>query len=359
MSNSLKHWLFNPDYSYSDNLDKGPFGDFDKAAKYINKGEPKFDFFGTPVYSPFGIAAGPLPRAHHVKAALDKEFDIVTFKTVRSHQYPVHPEPNVFPLEYKKFDPINPDETYTIKNTYGFPLTLANSFGIPSFEPLVWQEEIRNSFGLLKKGQALLVAFQGTLQPEGREKFIEDHIYGVGKLRETGARLVEINLSCPNEGHSNLLCFDTDTSTEIIKRIKNTYSDLRLIVKLSYFYDNKRLGRFVEAVSPFVIGISAINTMQASIVNQKGRQAYSGKDSRLKAGVSGESIKHLALDMVKRLSEHKKTLGADFKIIGVGGVQNVTDFNNLRQAGADYVMGLTGVMWNPNLAAEIKDFLPL
>jgi dihydroorotate dehydrogenase (NAD+) catalytic subunit len=354
MSTRLTPWLFDPNYDYFQNLDKGPFGDFDKAPPYKNKGVPQFEFFGTPVYSPFGIAAGPLPRAHHVQAALDRGFDIVTFKTVRSHLYPVYDAPNVVSLKYKKFDPANGDETYTAASGYDQPLTIANSFGIPSFEPKVWQREIKKSFDFIKEGQALLVAFQGTLQPEGREKFIEDHVFGMGKLRETGARLIEVNLSCPNEGHSNFLCFDVKTSTEIIKRIKHTYPDLNLIVKIAYFYDDERLKELIEALNPFIVGITAINTVQASIINPDGRQAFKGGSARLKAGVSGEAIKHLTLDIVKRLDNHRKNLSADYKIIGVGGVQTPADFHNLQAAGADYVMGLTGVMWNPNLAVEIK-----
>ncbi|PIZ63568.1 dihydroorotate oxidase [Candidatus Saccharibacteria bacterium CG_4_10_14_0_2_um_filter_52_9] len=347
-------WLYDPKLSFADNLRLGPFGDFDKKPAYKNNGEPQYDFFGTKVYSPFGIAAGPLPQAKFVKSALDRGYDIVTFKTVRSHLYPVHPEPNTFPLEYKKFDPKKPSETYTVKGTYDFPLTLANSFGIPSFEPDIWQKEIKESFKLLGKGQALLVAFQGTLQPDGREKFIEDHVYGVGKLRETGARLIEINLSCPNEGHSNLLCFDIETSTEIVKQVKLTYPDLNLIVKLSYFYDDGHLREFVEAVGPYIAGIAAFNTLQSQIIDKKGERAFNGPATRAIAGVSGEAVKHLCIDMVQRLADHRQKLNADFKIVGVGGVQTVEDFHNLRRAGADYVMGLTGVMWNPNLAAEIK-----
>src|SRR4051812_17231427 len=76
MAQQLKNWLYDPKYSFADNLKYGPFGDFDKKSAYKNVGEPQYDFFGTKVYSPFGIAAGPLPQAKFVKSALDKGYDI-------------------------------------------------------------------------------------------------------------------------------------------------------------------------------------------------------------------------------------------------------------------------------------------
>jgi len=354
MAQQLSNWLYDPELSYHDNLKHGPFGGFDKRPKYKNDGKPKYDFFGTKVYSPFGIAAGPLPAAKFVESALDRGYDIVTFKTVRSNTYPCLPGPNVFPLELKKLDPLKTDDPVNTKSTFDFPMTLANSFGIPSFKPQIWQSEIRKSFELLDQGQALLVAFQGTLSPGSRLKFINDHVKGVGLLKQTGAKVVEINLSCPNEGHSNLLCFDIETSRTIVEKILKAYPDLKLIVKVTYFNDDEHLRLFVKELGPYIAGITAINTVGTKIVDKNGVQAFSGPESRVKAGVSGLAIKHLTIDMVKRIKKHREEFNFKFKIVGVGGVQTAQDFHDLRNAGADFVMGLTGVMWNPNLAAEIK-----
>ncbi|MDB5183030.1 MAG: Dihydroorotate oxidase [Candidatus Saccharibacteria bacterium] len=322
--------------------------------KYQNTGMPKYDFFGTKVYSPFGIAAGPLPAAKFVGSALGRGFDIVTFKTVRSNTYPCLPGPNVFSLELSKLDPSKTDVPIKTRDGFDFPMSLANSFGIPSFKPSIWQPEIRKSFEMLNQGQALLVAFQGTLSPGSRQKFINDHVKGIGLLSQTGAKVIEINLSCPNEGHSNLLCFDIETSKTIVQKVHKAYPDIKLIVKITYFNDDEHLKLFVKEVGPYVVGITAINTVGANIVNESGAQAFSGSESRSKAGVSGLAVKHLAIDMVKRLKIHRRELNLKFKIIGVGGVQTAQDFHDHRNAGADFVMGLTGVMWNPNLAAEIK-----
>lgn len=351
-------WLFDPTLSYQENLERGPFGDFDKLPSYKNSGEPRYDFFGTKVYSPFGVAAGPLPRAKFVAAALGRGFDIVTFKTVRTRKYPCHPAPNVIPLDVKQLKAAETETPVRTKKSFDYPLTIANSFGIPSFEPSVWQNEIGDSFALIGKGQALLAAFQGTVNKNGgHHGFVNDHIQGVGLLEKTGAKIVEINLSCPNEGHSNLLCFDIETTTEIVKKVGTAFPGLKLIVKVAYFQDDVLLKRFVREIGGLVAGITAINTVPRKIVNSSGKQAFPGLVSRLQAGVSGAAVKHLAVDMVKRLKKYRNEFGYEFKIIGVGGVLNASDFSEHRQAGADFVMGLTGVMWNPNLARQIKESL--
>jgi dihydroorotate dehydrogenase (NAD+) catalytic subunit len=358
MGHDMKNWLFDPSLSYQENLEHGPFGDFHKQTKYKNIGDPQYDFFGTKVYSPFGIAAGPLPQANFVAAALDRGFDIVTFKTVRSHVYPCHPQPNVVPLDIATLTALNLSKSIKTKTSFDSPITIANSFGIPSFEPEVWQAEIKKSFAILSRGQALLVAFQGTVNHHANHQaFIDDHVEGVGKLVDIGATLIEINLGCPNEGHSDLLCFDVHTTKEIVRALANTYPTTQFLVKLAYFDNDAHLKEFIKQIGPFVAGITAINTVAANIVDQNGVQAFPGTPSRHVAGVSGAAIKPFAVDMVKRIKKHREALGYSFKIIGIGGVLTPQDFHDHRRAGADFVMGLTGVMWNPELASEIKKSL--
>ncbi len=104
-------------------------------------------------------------------------------------------------------------------------------------------------------------------------------------------------------------------------------------------------------------GISAINTIQATIVDEQGKQALPG-EGRLRSGVCGASIKWAGLDMTKKLKKIKEELHLNFQIIGVGGVMTALDFLEYRDAGADAVMSATGAMWNPYLAREVKSRRP-
>ncbi len=348
--------LYDTTKTYYENLEQGPFGDFADNGVFHNTGEPQYDFFGTPVYLPFGIAAGPLPGARFVKAAFDKGFDIVTFKSVRTHDYPCHPVPNVLPVALaEQLDPFATDTPLQTASDYAMPLSIANSYGIPSFEPEVWQPEIKRAFQTVGKGQAMLVAFQGTDRGHGHEAFVQDHVEGVKLLKETGARVIEINLSCPNEGSSELLCFDTKATKQIVETVRAAVDDVKLVVKITYFTDKLALKGFVQEIGPLVDGISAINTIAARLVDETGKQAFPGGAARTKPGISGHAILSAGLEMVAQLANYRQEFGLDYKIIGIGGVQSAANFQAYQDKGADIVLSVTGAMWNPKLAQEIKE----
>lgn len=342
---------------YDDRLDfeinkaSGPFGEYsDMDTPYQNHGEPQYDFFGTSVYSPFGIAAGPLPTPRFVRAALDKGFDIVTLKSVRTDSFPLNPYPHIRPVRLAgKLD--LDAASLLVASDYEEPLAIANSFGIPSPSASEWQPIMRESCSLPAKGQALLAAFQGTARGKGRDDFVQDHVRGIGLIRETGANIIEINLSCPNEGEKVLACFDTDITARIVRAVRQAHPDIKLIVKLAYFADHARLKDLVKHIGHLVDGISAINTIPMMVVDESGNNIFSG---RSKAGISGAPIKWAGLEMCRVLAVLRAELGLSYKIMGIGGVLTAVDFHEYRAVGADIVMSVTGSMWNPGLAAEIK-----
>lgn len=340
--------LYDDQLDFYENRDKGPFGDYaDLNDSYKNSGEPGYDFFGTPVYSPFGIAAGPLPTPRFIEAALVKGFDIVTLKSVRTDSFPVNTYPQVRPLA--ALDSL--EGSVSIADMYTEPLAAANSLGAPSVAPLEWQASMRELLALPSKGQALLVAFQGTAHGKGRDDFVQDHVDGVGLIRETGANVIEINLSCPNEGEAVLACFDTDITERIVTAVRQAHPDVKLLIKIAYFADKAQLRNLVERVGDKLHGISAINTMPATIVNQAGDQVFPDCPT---AGVSGAPIRWAGLEMVTALRQFREEFGYDYTILGMGGVLSPEDFNAYREAGADFVLSVTGAMWDPYLAQKIK-----
>lgn len=342
--------LYDDRLDFEENKLRGPFGDYAGGPVYKNSGKPGYDFFGIPVYSPFGIAAGPLPTTRFVRAALDKGFDIVTLKSVRTETFALNAYPQVRPVTLS--GDLKPDnEPVHMAAAYEQPLAVANSFGIPSVAPSVWQEYMRDSFKLPEAGQALLVAFQGTARGRGRDDFVQDHVRGIELVRATGAKVIEINLSCPNEGEATLACFDTDITQRIVKAVRAANPDLKLLIKIAYFSDHQQLRDLVMRVGALLDGISAINTMPAAVVDKNGKEVFPG---RPKAGISGAPIKWAGLQMTSLLAKYRRELDLSYKIVGMGGVLNAQDFKQYRQAGADIVMSVTGAMWNPQLAAEIK-----
>ena len=346
---------YNPEISYEKNFKKGPFGHFSEKKVYKNKNKPQNKFFDLPVYLPFGIPAGPLLNGKFTKAALDKGFDIVTYKTVRSKKYPCSEWPNVLGIKVKGNLTLDKAEKGIVgTHSYKEPLAITNSFGVPSFDPEFWQKDLAKTVKYAKKGQLVIGSFQGTTNPDHDSvAYIKDFVNLARMVKKTGVKVLEVNLSCPNEGTAHLLCFDIERTKMIVEAIKNEIGNTPLVIKIAYFPEQEQLKKLIEYVGKTVDGIAAINTIPAKIFDEKGDQALPGKN-RLKSGVCGTPIKWAGLEMVKRLKSLKEKRNLSFTIIGVGGVTNVEDYKRYIKNGAQAVMSATGSMWNPYLAQEIK-----
>jgi len=350
--------FYDPNKSYEENFEQGPFGVFADNKILENNSHQTFDFFGQELNSPFGIPAGPLLNGKFCKAALDKGFDIVTYKTVRSTAYPSHKWPNVLAVKVEGDLTLEKAKGKLVGTAnYEEPISITNSFGVPSMDPGFWQKDLADTVRYAKPGQIVVGSFQGTKR-EGQttEEYINDYRVTAELLKQTSVGVIEVNLSCPNEGSNNLLCYDTDRSVLVAKAIKEVVGDIPLIIKIAYFQDADALKNMVQKIGNVVQGISAINTIGAEIVDENGNQALPG-EGRLKSGVCGHAIKWAGIDMVQRLSKLREEFNYNFKIIGVGGVTTADDFAEYRNAGADFVMSATGAMWNPYLAKEVKEKL--
>jgi dihydroorotate dehydrogenase (NAD+) catalytic subunit len=344
--------FYDPAKSYLDNFEHGPFGLFADTSLSSQSGEPEHQFLGHPVFAPFGIPAGPLINGKFVKAALDCGFDIPVYKTVRTHRYECHPWPNVLAVQVA--GDLVPGRTLTASHNYEEPLSITNSFGVPSFDPEFWQRDMADVAAYARPGQVVVGSFQGTLPENGNvASYIEDFVLGARLVRDTGVKIIEVNLSCPNEGTANLLCFDKHRSRQVVEAIKNEIGSVPLVIKMAYYTDDDGLREFLREVGGVVDGIAAINTISAEIVDESGKQALPGA-GRLRSGVCGSAVKWAGVAMASRLARLREELGQKFAIVGVGGAGSAAAFDEYRRAGADVVMSATSAMWNPMLAEEIK-----
>lgn len=340
--------FYDPNLSYDENYERGPFGLF--AVKYTSdlpKTQPSH-FLGYAVNSPFGIPAGPLLNSRYIEAAFSYGFDLCVYKTVRSCFQKSHPLPNILAVHVK--EPLIPhNNTVVVDSDYNSPLSITNSFGVPSFEPNIWQPDMARAVQAADRGQLLIGSFQGT---KGRGNIEDDYALTAKLVAETGAPVLEANLSCPNEGTNQLLCFDIDKAERIAAAIKNAVPDRPLLIKLAYFMDNRALLALVNRLGVIVDGFSTVNTLPAYVVDRTGRPALG--ENRKECGICGEAIRQAALDMVSRLYSLRTQTGRHFAIVGVGGVSTVGHYQKFIAAGADVVMSATGAMWDPGLALRIK-----
>lgn len=351
--------FYDPTRSYEENYEKGPFAAFADGKVYKQAGEPQHDYLGQKVYLPFGIPAGPLLNSNFVKAAFEKGFDIAVYKTVRSSAFPCHPFPNVLSINVEgDLTPEKLKENLVADTHYHEPLSITNSFGVPSKDAQIWQEDVKKAIAYTGKGQVMVLSFMGTVRKDQtQQEFIDDTLLAARLALETGAKVLEVNLSCPNIGNEGLVCYNLVVTKDICKGIRKVIGNVPLIIKVGYYQNDSDLVTLSEIANEYVDSISGINTLQAAIVDKDGNQALPGL-MRLRSGVCGHAIKWAGISMVKRLKKIKTEKNYKFSIEGVGGVTVVQDYFDYKAAGADSVMSATGAMWNPYLAQEIKAKLP-
>jgi dihydroorotate dehydrogenase (NAD+) catalytic subunit len=351
--------FFDPAKTFDDNFDHGPF----LAAPletYKNSGEPSYSFLGHKLYSPFGIGAGSLPTSKHVRGAFQRGFDVVCYKTQRSVPFQPNQFPNVVYIDVEgdlTLDKAAKPLTGHLESDKPIEkMTITNSFGNPSRGPDFWAEDMKQAVAAQGKGQLLISSVVGTIQ-DGftQEDYYDDFAKTAALAIAAGAPVIEVNLSCPNVASEGVLCYTHDAVIEVCRRTKEAIGKVPLVAKIGYFSPEQQelLEQIVVDTKDYVAAFSAINTIQAPVVDEQGNQLLPG-EGRLRAGICGASIKWAGLDMVKRLDALRKKHSLTYEIIGVGGVMTPADFQDYRSAGADVVQSVTAAMWNDKLAAEIK-----
>lgn len=352
--------MFDPAKTFDDNFDNGPFPVDAGQAPYQNSGEPSYSFLGHRLYAPFGIGAGSLPTSKHVRYAFERGFDVVCYKTQRSVPFKVNEFPNVVYLDVEGDLTLEKASQPLVGHlSSGAPLeklTITNSFGNPSRGPDFWVEDMKQAVKAQGEGQLLIASVVGTIQPGfTQEDYYDDFATAAGLAVQAGAPAVEINLSCPNVASEGVICYTYDAVISIAQKVKAKVGDVPVVAKLGYFRPEQQdlLEKIVLDTTDYLAAFSAINTIQAPVVDENGDQLLPG-EGRLKSGTCGAAIKWAGIDMVKRLDGLRKQHGLKFEIIGIGGVMTPTDFHDYRRAGADVVQSVTAAMWNADLAAQVK-----
>jgi dihydroorotate dehydrogenase (NAD+) catalytic subunit len=350
--------FFDPAKTFDENFDSGPF--LTDSELYQNSGEPAYSFLGHKLYSPFGIAAGSLPTSKHVSGAFRRGFDVVCYKTQRSVPFPANKFPNVVYIDVDGDLTLEKAAKPLVGHTASAAplekLTITNSFGNPSRGPDFWVEDMKQAVAAQGKGQLLIASVVGTIQ-DGftQDDYYDDFADTAALAVSGGAPVIEVNLSCPNVASEGVLCYTHDAVIEVCRRTKEAIGDVPLIAKLGYFSAEQQelLEQIVMDTKEYLSAFSAINTIQAPVVDEQGKQLLPG-EGRLLAGICGTSIKWAGLDMVKWLNALRKKHNLKYEIIGVGGVMTPADFQDYRAAGADVVQSVTAAMWNDQLAAQVK-----
>jgi dihydroorotate dehydrogenase len=337
--------------SYDENYDQGPFFSGDLPTVDESK---KYRFLDFEIGAPVGVPAGPLLNSNWVKLYAKLGFDLPVYKTVRSGQRDCHPAPNCLFLD-------RPGSL--TDNRFGERLlatedapadaadiSITNSFGMPSKAPNTWMTDMEVAAAACGPNQVFIASAVGT--PPKNGSLADDYARTAAMCKEAGAKVVEINLSCPNvtSGEGSIFT-DPDAARAIVKATANALGATPLMVKVGYFTDAATMEAVVKACAPLVQGIAGINTLSFEVVKSDGSQALPG-EGRLRSGICGAAIRECGLTQAERLVALRAKQRYDFVIVGVGGIMTPADIDAYLGAGVDAVMSATGAMWDPYLAAN-------
>ena len=242
---------------------------------------------------------------------------------------------------------------------------MANSVGVPSPAPDVWQRDLEECLDALGVGQLLIASVMGSPEHYAGQELIDDFVTVARLAETTGVEAIELNLSCPNtvdlrgSGMQAPICFDPNVTREIVGAVRAglRHSQTRLVAKLSYM-PHDRIEGVLSTIANEVDAISGINTLQMRVTDASGKATFRGtleapSRDRDEAGVSGVAIRDHALAFVRSVVTLKRKHGWTLDVIGMGGVMNSHDVRALMASGADAVQSATAAANDPDLAQRL------
>lgn len=357
MKQTIGNWfpahppIYDIDKTYDENAAKGPFFSGEIPERVFPPEQKWKDFLGFRIASPIGIPAGPLLTSRWIELAAKLGFDVLTYKTIRSKVHPAHPLPNI--LYVDTHGPVLPSKTGMPALHIQEPaqdlekLAITNSFGMPSKSSDFLREDIPKANASLQPGQVMIVSVVGTPRPD--KTFIEDFVDAARLAKESGAKIIEANFSCPNVDKKEGCLYMTPASvTECASALIKIISPIPLIIKVGIFSSDEQMRDvMVAAARAGVRGFAGINTISMPVVEKSNKPALG--PNRLTSGICGGPIRDAALEFISQAAKINKKEKLDLTLIGVGGIMLHEHFDLFLEAGADVAMTATGMMWDPYL----------
>lgn len=347
-----KHPVYDIQKTYTQNVQDGPVFEGKLPDRSWPDESKWIDFLGYKIASPLGVPAGPLLTSCWIALAARLGFDVLTYKTIRSHQHASHPLPNVIFLDPSS---LGKDSIVQAEDSPSFmkDLSITNSFGNPSQSPSFLLKDIAKARTSIRKGQLLIVSVFGSTDksPNLKHDFVQ-----TGHLaKEGGAQVIEANFSCPNvSSKGGSLFADAEQAYEVASSLAKAVAPLPLMIKLGRFADVELMKRVLIALAKAKVrAVCGINTLSMRILDREGLPALGAQ--RETGGVCGSLIRHEALEFVRNARRVIDEEKLDLELAGCGGIVEASHFNEFLEAGAQVAMSATGMMWNPYLANEWQE----
>ncbi len=278
--------------------------------------------FNVRLPNPIGLAAGFDKSAEVYNSLFKLGYGFVEVGTVTPNKQLGNPKPRIFRLEKDK----------ALINRLGF-----NNHGSEIVSRRI-SENLPNGFLGINIGPN-----------KDTKKKEEDYYLCLSRLASYAGYLT-INISSPNtEGlrdfHDQNELEKLLTGINKIKKEKNILKPIAL--KLSPDINNSEVSRIMELVIKYQIdGIVVSNTTDSN------RENLSDTQKNEKGGLSGQPLKNLSTDLIKKF--YKDTKGK-IQIIGVGGIDSGQSAFEKISAGANVVQLYTGMVYKgPGVVRDMK-----
>jgi len=312
-----------------------------------------WDFCGMPVRSPLGIPAGPLLNSRWILYYAARGFDVLTYKTVRSVYRACYEPPNLLPVDSGQ---LSGESDCVVRSENSFPIrSWAISFGMPSKSPVTWQADIEAARRDLPVGKVLVVSVVASPEPESSIETIADDFAQCARwASQSGAHVIEANLSCPNVCTQEGQLYTDPAAAELVSAsIRREIGTLPLILKIGLFSNSDEAEAFVQATEDYTTALSTTNSISAKVLDGNGVPLFGGRTR----GIGGNCIKkrcQIELELLHRILDRRKST---LRLIGVGGLSSATDVRERLSGGAHHVQLATAAMLDPLIGARIRNDL--
>jgi dihydroorotate dehydrogenase len=271
--------------------------------------------------SPIGLAAGFDKDAEVPAHMLSLGFGFVEVGTVTPRPQAGNERPRLFRLKQDR----------AIINRLGF-----NNRGQPAaFDRLQQCSKVHGVIGV------------NVGANRDSKDWIADYVAGVQAMA-TVADYLTVNISSPNTPGLRGLQ-DEGALDELLAAIDQARSDRPIFLKVAPDLKDGDPERIVRAAIDH--GIDALIVGNTTVSRPPLRSSYASEIG----GLSGEPLKHLALESLRRF---RGASGGEIVLIGVGGIANAADALERIRAGASLVQLYTAMVYEgPGIARRIANGL--
>ena len=287
-----------------------------------------------------GLAAGLDKNARCIDAWAAMGFGFVEVGTVTPLPQPGNPKPRMFRLE----------QAQAIINRFGF-----NNQGLDAF-----LEHVQAARCLTQTQRPLIGLNIGKNAITPIEDATSDYLKGLTGVFPH-ADYVTINISSPNT--KNLRQMQSDEAlggllgalqTRRLELAQQHGKDIPLFVKIAPDLDADQIDAIAQVMRHFGVDANGRTTQKWGLIATNttlARDAVAGLPNHSETGgLSGAPLRERSNAVIAQM---RAALGADFAIMGVGGVMSAQDALDKVKAGADLVQVYSGLIYQgPQLVRE-------